>query len=153
MPLSICRKLGLGELKPTTILLQLADRSIKYPLGVIEDVFIKEYNFYFLADFIVLDMEEDCNIPLILGRPFLATGRTLINMEKGKLFLWMQGEHMNFKVFKAMLQPSNIEKCEHVLFLGVNFLSAITSSETSASSAVKLYAWSLLRPTPALAPL
>ncbi|XP_022863171.1 uncharacterized protein LOC111383320 [Olea europaea var. sylvestris] len=65
--------LGLGETKLTTISLQLADRSIKRSKGIIEDVLVKVDKFIFPADFIVLDMEEDSNIPLILGRPFLAT--------------------------------------------------------------------------------
>nr|XP_023873469.1 uncharacterized protein LOC111986064 [Quercus suber] len=73
-------KLGLGEAKPTTISLQLADRSIKYPRGVIENVLVKVDKFIFPIDFIVLDMDEDKEIPLILGRPFLATGRTLIDV-------------------------------------------------------------------------
>ena len=67
MPLSIFRALGMGELKQTVVSLQLADRAIKYPLGVIEDVLIKVDKFYFPANFIVLDMEEDSNVPLILG--------------------------------------------------------------------------------------
>ncbi|KAL5560543.1 hypothetical protein UlMin_036754 [Ulmus minor] len=87
MPLSVFRKLGLGEVKPTSISLQLADRSVKYPRGVIEDVLIKVDKFIFPADFVVLDMEEDREIPLILGRPFLATGRTLIDVQQGKLIL------------------------------------------------------------------
>ena len=72
--------MGLGEVKPTTISLQLADRSIKYPRGVIEDILVKVDKFIFPADFIVLDLDEDEEIPLILGRPFLATGRTLIDV-------------------------------------------------------------------------
>ena len=67
MPLSVFRKLGLGEVKSTTISLQLADRSIKYPRGAIEDVLVKVDKFIFPADFIVLDMDEDEEIPLILG--------------------------------------------------------------------------------------
>ena len=80
MALSVFRKLGLGEVKPTTISLQLADRFIKYPRGVIEDVLVKVDKFIFPTDFIVLDIDEDEEIPLILGRPFLATGRTLIDV-------------------------------------------------------------------------
>ncbi|KAL5580496.1 hypothetical protein UlMin_012938 [Ulmus minor] len=87
MPLSIFRKLGLGEVKPTTVSLQLADRSIKHPRGIIEDVLVKVDKFIFPADFIVLDMEEDREVPLILGRPFLATGKTLIDVHQGKLIL------------------------------------------------------------------
>ena len=59
MPLSIFRRLGLGEARPTMVTLQLADRSLKHPQGVIEDVLVKVDKFIFLADFIVLDMEED----------------------------------------------------------------------------------------------
>ena len=84
--------MGLGEPKQTTISLQLADRLIKYPLGVIEDVLVKVDKFYFPADFIVLDMEEDSNIPFMFGRPFLAKGRTLIDVKKGELILWVQDE-------------------------------------------------------------
>ncbi|KAL5569688.1 hypothetical protein UlMin_026263 [Ulmus minor] len=84
MPLLIFRKLGLREVKPTTVSLQLADRSIKHPRGIIEDVLVKVDKFIFPADFIVLDMEEDQEIPLILGRPFLATGRTLIDVHQGR---------------------------------------------------------------------
>ena len=82
MPLSVFRKLGLGEAKPTTVSLQLADRSIKYPRGIIEDILVKVDKFIFPADFIMLDMEEDQEIPIILGRPFLVTGRTLIDVQK-----------------------------------------------------------------------
>ena len=64
MPLSIFRKLELGEVKPTTVSLQLADRSIKHPRGIIEDVLVKVDKFIFPVDFIVLDMEEDREVPL-----------------------------------------------------------------------------------------
>ena len=67
MPLSVYRKLRLGEMKETTISLQLVDRSIKYPRGIIEDVLVKVDKFIFPADFVVLDMEEDQEVPLILG--------------------------------------------------------------------------------------
>ena len=80
MPLSIFKRLGLGEARPTTITLQLADRSLKHPRGIIEDVLVKVDKFIFPADFIVLDMEEDKEILIILGRPFLATGRAMIDV-------------------------------------------------------------------------
>ena len=74
MPLSIFRRLGLGEAYPTTVILQLADMSLKHPKeGLIEDVLVKVDKFIFSADFIILDMEEEKEIPIILGRPFLAT--------------------------------------------------------------------------------
>ncbi|XP_062113382.1 uncharacterized protein LOC133824508 [Humulus lupulus] len=70
MPLAIYRKLKLGEACPTTMSLQMADHSIKYPCGVINDVLVKVDKFIFPADFIILDIEEDKNIMIILGRPF-----------------------------------------------------------------------------------
>ena len=76
MPLSIFRRLGLGEAFPTTVTLQLVDRSLKHPKGggggggLIEDVLVKVDKFIFPAYFIILDMEEDKEIPIILGRPF-----------------------------------------------------------------------------------
>ncbi|XP_073288032.1 uncharacterized protein [Primulina huaijiensis] len=87
MHFSVFRKLGLGEPKPTRMSLQLADRSFKYPRGVIEDVLVKVDKFIFPADFVVLDMVEDMEMPLILGRPFLATGKALIDVKEGKLRL------------------------------------------------------------------
>ena len=87
MPLSIFKHLGLGEAFPTTVTLQLADRSLKHPRGVIEDVLVKVDKFIFPADFIVLDMEEDKEIPIILGRPFLSIGRAMIDVQRGELKL------------------------------------------------------------------
>ena len=72
----------------------MADRSIKYPKGVIEDVLVKIDKFIFPADFIVLDMDEDEKIPLILGRPFLAMGRTLIDVQQGKLVLRVEEDEV-----------------------------------------------------------
>ena len=72
----------------------MADRSIKYPRGVIEDVLVKVDKFIFPADFIVLDMDEDEKIPLILGRPFLAMGRTLIDVQQGKLVLRVEEDEV-----------------------------------------------------------
>ena len=77
MSLSMFKRLKLGEAKPTTISLQLADRSYQQQRGVIENVLVKLEKFIFLADFVILDMEEDDKVPIILGRPFLATGKSL----------------------------------------------------------------------------
>ncbi|XP_062081026.1 uncharacterized protein LOC133785827 [Humulus lupulus] len=87
MPLSIFRKLKLGEALPTTVSLQMADSSVKQPRGVIEDALVKVGKFIFPDDFIILDMEENANIPIILGRPFLAIGRALMDVQKGELKL------------------------------------------------------------------
>ena len=111
MPLSIFRRLGLGEVKPTTVSLQLVDKSIKHPRGVIENVLVKVDKFIFLADFIILVVEEDWKIPLILGRPFLAMGRTLIDVHQLKLILRVQDEQVTFDVFEAMKFTSDIDAC------------------------------------------
>ena len=80
MPLSIFKRLGLGEARLTTVTLQLVDKSLKHPKGVKEDVLVKVDKFIFPADFIMLYMEEDKEISIILGRPFLATGRAMIDV-------------------------------------------------------------------------
>ncbi|XP_060974168.1 uncharacterized protein LOC133039319 [Cannabis sativa] len=107
MPLSVFKRLGLGKAKPTTVTLQLADRSLTHPRGIIEDVLVKVGKFIFPADFLILDMEEDSTIPIILGRPFLATGRALIDVQKGELKLRVQDEEVNFNVFA----PTDIPTC------------------------------------------
>ncbi|PIN18012.1 hypothetical protein CDL12_09323 [Handroanthus impetiginosus] len=111
MPYSIYRTLSLGEAKPTSISLQLADRSLTYPKGVIEDILVKVDKFIFPADFVVLDMEVDSEIPIILGRPFLANGRTLIDVQKGELTMRVQDQQITFNVFKAMKFPNESDEC------------------------------------------
>ena len=84
-------QLGLGELKPTSIILELVDRSMIVPKGVVEDVLVQVDKFYFLVDFIILDMHPASNansqIFVILGCPFLATSNALINCRCGLLKL------------------------------------------------------------------
>ena len=111
MPLSIFRRLGLGEARPTTVTLQLADRSLKHPREVIEDVLVKVDKFIFPADFIVLDMEEDKEIPIILGRPFLATGRAMIDVQKGELKLRVEDDEVKFSVFNVVRHPAERDAC------------------------------------------
>ncbi|XP_021995710.1 uncharacterized protein LOC110892883 [Helianthus annuus] len=80
-------RLELGKLHPTRMSIQLADRSVKYPQGVIKNLFVKVGEFVLSADFVILDMEEDTEIPLILGRPLLATAFAMVGMSDGKLTL------------------------------------------------------------------
>ena len=114
MPLSMMNKLEIKEVKSTMISLQLADRSIKFPYGIVEDVLVKVDKFIFPADFVVLDMEEDSEIPLILGRPFLATRRALIDVQQGELMLRVHDEKVTFNVFEAMKHPIEKEQCFRV---------------------------------------
>ncbi|KAL8477887.1 hypothetical protein ACS0TY_029973 [Phlomoides rotata] len=101
MPFSIFKTLGIGELRLTTVNLQLADRSMAYPKGIIEDVLIKVDKFIFLVDFVVLDMKEDEPVPLILGRPILATRGAVIDVKKGELVLNIEDDHVLFNIYKV----------------------------------------------------
>ncbi|XP_061376207.1 uncharacterized protein LOC133318231 [Gastrolobium bilobum] len=92
MPLSMMKTLRISELKPTTLSLQLADKTLRRPNRVIEDVLVKVDKFIFPADFVVLDMDEGGEMPLLLGRPFLATTKALIDVENGKMELRMDDE-------------------------------------------------------------
>ncbi|KAK5825534.1 hypothetical protein PVK06_020378 [Gossypium arboreum] len=87
MPYKMFKQLGLGKPKQTRISIQLADKTIRFPRGIIENVLVKIEKFIFPVDFIILDIEEDSNVPLILGRPFLATARTIIDVGTGELTL------------------------------------------------------------------
>ena len=81
--LSVVQRLSLGELTPTAITLQMADISMAQPEGVLEDVLFKVGKFIFLVDLVIMKMEEDTQVPLLLGRSFLATGAALIDVQKG----------------------------------------------------------------------
>ena len=111
MPLFICKRLEVGELTPTGMSIQLADRSIKHPVGVLEDFPIKIGKFTILSDFVVLDMDEDSQIPIILGRPLLATAGVIVDVKNGKLTLSVDGETIEFNVAKSVKQPSSENSC------------------------------------------
>ena len=91
LPYLVYKKLGLGELKPTTFTLSLADRSIKVAKGIVEDVIIQVDKIYYPVDFVVLDTESVAvgtnYVPIILGRPFLATSNAIINYRNGVMQL------------------------------------------------------------------
>ena len=82
MPLLVVKRLGLRELTPIAMTLQMADRTMAQPEGVLEDVLIKVGKFIFLGDFVIMDVEEDTQVLLLFGRPFLATGAALIDVKK-----------------------------------------------------------------------
>ena len=103
MPLSVVQRLSLGELTLTTITLQMVDRSMAQPEGVLEDVLVKVGKFIFPMDFVVMRMEEDTQVPLLLGRPFLATGATLIDVQKGELTLRVGNEAVHFNLNKSLI--------------------------------------------------
>ena len=104
MPLSVVNRLSLGELTPTTITLQMVDRTMEQPKGVLEDGLIKMGKFIFPVDFVVMDMEEDTQVPLLLRRPFLATEATLIDVKNGELTLRVGEEVVHFNLNKSLKQ-------------------------------------------------
>ena len=105
MPSSVCAKLNMGELKVTNITLQMADRSVKYPLGILEDVPVRVGKFFIPVDFVVLDMAEDTQIPIILGRPFLHTAGAIIDVKNGKLTLSVGDDNVTFNLGKVLKGP------------------------------------------------
>ncbi|XP_070040112.1 uncharacterized protein [Nicotiana tomentosiformis] len=102
MPLSIYKSLGIGRARPTSMLLQLADRTLKRPSGILDDILIQVGKFVFPTDFVILDCRVDEEIPIILGRPFLATGRDLIDCETGELKMRLNDEEIIFNMQKSM---------------------------------------------------
>ncbi|KAK4726938.1 hypothetical protein R3W88_031855 [Solanum pinnatisectum] len=108
MPYAIYKQLDLGEPKPTTMRLLMANRSIKHPIGILHDILVKVDWLIFLADFVILDCKIDAEIPIILGRPFLATRRALVDVKKGKLKFCVNDDEVTFNICKFMKQPSNI---------------------------------------------
>ncbi|XP_070002013.1 uncharacterized protein LOC142166092 [Nicotiana tabacum] len=98
MPLDVYTKLGTGRARPTSMLLQLADRMIKRPTGILDDVL----------------EQVDEEIPIILGRTFLATGRALINCETGELKMRLNDEEVIFNVQQSMRRPSEYANCSLV---------------------------------------
>ena len=103
LPYLMYRQLGLGELKPTSITLSLADRSIKIPKGTVEDVLIQVDKFYYPVDFVVLDTEPAAAganyVPIILGRPFLATSNAIINCRNGFMQLTFRNMTLELNIF------------------------------------------------------
>ena len=132
-PLSIFRCLGLGEARPSTVTLQLADKSLKHPRGVIEDVLVKVDKFIFSADFIILDMKEDKEIPIILGRPFLSIGRTMIDIQRGELKLRVHEDEVKFNVFEVVRHPAESDTC----FI-VETVEAIVSSQSGLTDPLEV---------------
>nr|KYP49958.1 Transposon Ty3-I Gag-Pol polyprotein [Cajanus cajan] len=136
MPLSMMRRIGDLEARPTRMTLQLADRSIKYPHGVVEDVLVKVDKFMFPVDFVVMDMEEDIEVPLILGRPFMKTAKVIIDVDNGKLKVRVQDEEVNFNVFEAMQYPNDKNYCI-IVYILYDVIFAASSQIHSQSSLEK----------------
>ena len=118
MPYLVYIQLGLGELKPTNITLSLADRSVKIPKGIVEDVLVKIDKFYYPVDFVVLDTEpmasEPNHVPIILGRPFLATANAIINCRNGVMQLTFGNMTLELNIFHLNNKQNLFETENHI---------------------------------------
>ncbi|XP_070010937.1 uncharacterized protein [Nicotiana sylvestris] len=114
MPYSIFKTLGIGQLRPTSMRLQMVDRTMKRLLGIIDDVLVRMDKFILPADFVILDCDVDYEVPIILGRPFVETGKALVDMEAGELTFRVGDEKVVFHVCKSMRQPNSTEVCSFV---------------------------------------
>ena len=142
LPYSVYKQLSLGELKPTNITLSLADRSVKIPKGIVEDVLVKIDKFYYPVDFVVLDTEPIANepnhVPIILGRPFLATANEIINCRNGVMQLTFGNMTLELNIFHLnnkheLLENENqitdevVSNSQHAGKLSVQELQGIVS--------------------------
>ena len=117
LPYSVYVELGLGELEPTNITLQLVDRSVKIPRGIVKDVLVQVDKFYFLVDCVVLDTQPVVNqgtqFPVILGRPFLATANAIIHCRGGLMTLSFGNMTVNLNIFNVIKEIGDDEDvCE-----------------------------------------
>ncbi|KAG8498114.1 hypothetical protein CXB51_006644 [Gossypium anomalum] len=105
MPYSIYKLINAGPLKETGVIIQLADRTVVYPEGLLEDVLVKVNELVFPADFYIIDMEDDNSAnssDIILGRPFLSTARTKIDVWNGTLTMEFDNDVVRFSVYEDM---------------------------------------------------
>ena len=117
LPYSVYVELGLGELEPTNITLQIADRSVKIPRGIVKDVLVQVDKFYFPVGFVVLDTQPMVNqgtqFPVILGRPFLATANAIIHCRGGLMTLSFGNMTVNLNIFNVIKEMGDKEDvCE-----------------------------------------
>ena len=130
IPFSVYEQLGLGELKPTKTTLQLADRSIRIPRGVLEDVLVQVDKVYYPVDFIVLDTRPTVNIgpqiPVILGRPFLATSNAIINCRSGVIQMSFGNMTIELNAFNIDNQQEDEDEEVHE----INMINSIVEDES-----------------------
>jgi len=111
LPLSLFNRIGIGELKPTEVTLKLVDRTNIHPVGFIEDIPIEIGGIYIPTNFIVLNMDEDDQVSIILGRPFLATARAMINVMGGMIAFRVSDEMVGFGMETVNKEPFDFSCC------------------------------------------
>ena len=89
--------------------LLMADRTMKRPIGILHDVLLKVESFIFTTDFVILDCEVDIEVSIILGRPYLATCRALVDMEKGQMTFRLNSKEVTFNICRTMRQSGELQ--------------------------------------------
>src|SRR3989337_3479914 len=112
MPLSLYRRIDLNKLTPTEISLQMANKSTAIPIDICEDVPIVVANVTILTDFVILEMPEDDNMSIILGRPFLNIAGAVIDCNKSKVTFHVNGNEHTVHFLKKQFQVNGINVIE-----------------------------------------
>ncbi|KAL1555248.1 hypothetical protein AAHA92_15714 [Salvia divinorum] len=110
MPLEYYEKLNIGPLKATGVCIRLSDNITTQAVGIVEDVLVKIDDFIFPADFFVLDMDVDKDMPLILGRNFLATCKALIDVGRGEITLSVSHSKSTYQIERAMIKDEEAKR-------------------------------------------
>ncbi|GKB50817.1 retrovirus-related pol polyprotein from transposon TNT 1-94 [Tanacetum coccineum] len=111
MPFSMFKRLGLGNPRPVNMVIEMADRSMQSPKGIVENVLVKIHKFIFLVDFVILDIVEDNKVPIILGRPMLATAHARIDVFGGKISLEVGKEQVIFNANEGATPVTVLPVC------------------------------------------
>jgi len=109
--LSLFKRMGISELKPSEITLKLADHSTIHPVGFVEDILVKIEGMYTPTDFMVVDIEEDPDALILLGRPFLATVGVIIDVKNGRIVFQVSDEMVGFELENVMKGPALYSCC------------------------------------------
>nr|GEV43903.1 hypothetical protein [Tanacetum cinerariifolium] len=126
MPYPVFLRLDIGELKPTRMCIELANKSTQFPRRIAENVIVKVDKFVFPIDFVVLDMEENHKIPIILGRPFIATTHAMIDVFNKKISFEVGDETITIDIDKSMrFPPSNDDTCNSVDMVDLTILDHV----------------------------
>nr|GFA37192.1 reverse transcriptase domain-containing protein [Tanacetum cinerariifolium] len=145
MPLSVWKKLGLPNLIPTRMTLELANRAICTPNGIARDVFVPVGKFTFPADFVVVDYESDPRVPLILERPFLRTARALIDVHGEEMILHDGDERLTMNMKHNTASYSNHPRRESVNLINIfniqseDCLKVLVSNKQSGNPTFSLH--------------
>ncbi|CAN6542233.1 unnamed protein product [Malus baccata var. baccata] len=136
MPYSVYASMNLGVLKNDGVIIQLADRSNAYPKGVVEDVLVQVNHLIFPADFYVLEMDESDHapsLPILLGRPFMKTAQTKIDVAKGEVTMAFGGDMICFKISESIETPNVVRSCcviDTIEKIGTNHSAPKVASRT-----------------------